>query len=425
VSDSRYAFILAGGVGSRLCLLSERRAKPAVPFGGKYRIIDFTLSNCVNSGIYDIGVLTQYRPTSLHRHIGIGRPWDLDRTHGGIQLLQPSLGTVTSEWYQGTADAIYRNLIHLRRRRTDQVLVLSGDHIYKMNYDVMYAFHVANRASVTVAVTEVPEDAISGFGILETDEKGRVVHFLEKPKESRSRLASMGVYLFDREALVRWLVEDAQDPDSSHDFGKDLLPRLVARGEGVFAYRYGGYWQDVGTLDSYYQANMDLLADDPQMELNDPGWVMHTQSADRPPVRFEHGCQVERSFVANGCEVAGEVSGSVLFPGVTVAAGAVVRNSIVMQDSQIGRDAQIDGAILDKEVMVGAGTRVGAGDDRTPNRVCPEHLSSGLTIVGRATRLPPGLTIGRNVRIGHEVAERDFIGDVAAGGVVRGPTPEH
>jgi glucose-1-phosphate adenylyltransferase len=425
VSDSRYAFILAGGVGSRLCLLSERRAKPAVPFGGKYRIIDFTLSNCVNSGIYDIGVLTQYRPTSLHRHVGIGRPWDLDRTRGGIQLLQPSLDSVTSEWYQGTADAIYRNLIHLRRRRTDQVLVLSGDHIYKMNYEVMYAFHNANRASVTVAVTEVPTEAISGFGILETDDKGRVVHFLEKPKESRSRLASMGVYLFDRDALIRWLVEDAQDPDSSHDFGKDLLPRLVARGEGVFAYRYGGYWQDVGTLDSYYHANMDLIADDPQMELNDPGWVMHTTSADRPPVRFEHGCRVERSIVANGCQVAGEVTGSVLFPGVSVAAGAVIRNSIVMQDSLIGRDARLDCAILDKEVVVGSGARIGDGDDSTPNTVCPEHLSSGLTIVGRATRLPAGLTVGRNVRIGHEVAEKDFTGDLTAGAVVRGPTPEH
>ena len=425
MNDSRYAFILAGGLGSRLCLLSERRAKPAVPFGGKYRIIDFTLSNCVNSGIFDIGVLTQYRPTSLHRHIGIGRPWDLDRTHGGIQLLQPSLGTVTSEWYQGTADAIYRNIIHLRRRGNEHVLVLSGDHIYKMNYDVMYAFHVANRASVTVAVTEVPADAISGFGILETDDKGRVTAFLEKPKEAASRLASMGVYLFDREALVRWLVEDAQEPDSSHDFGKDILPRLVARGEGAFAYRYGGYWQDVGTLDSFFDANMDLLADQPPMELNDPGWVIHTQSADRPPVRFEQGCRVERSYIANGCRVAGEVVRSVLFPGVTVSPGAVVRDSIVMQDSQLGADVRLDRVILDKEVMVGAGTRIGTGEDRTPNLNCPEHLSSGLTLVGRAARIPDGLTIGRNVRIGHEVAEKDFTNDVPAGGVVHGPTPEH
>ena len=425
MNDSRYAFILAGGLGSRLCLLSERRAKPAVPFGGKYRIIDFTLSNCVNSGIFDIGVLTQYRPTSLHRHIGIGRPWDLDRNRGGVQLLQPSLGTVTSEWYQGTADAIHRNIIHLRRRRNEHVLVLSGDHVYKMNYDVMYAFHVANRASVTVAVTEVSADAVSDFGILETDARGRVVAFQEKPRESRSRLASMGVYLFDRESLVRWLVEDAQVPDSSHDFGKDMLPRLVARGEGVFAYRYGGYWQDVGTLDSYFQSNMDLLADDPHMELNDPGWVVHTQSADRPPVRFEHGCRVERSFVANGCRVAGEVVRSMLFPGVTVAPGAVVRDTIIMADTHVGPHAQLDHAILDREVEVGEGARIGHGEERPPNRACPENLASGLTIVGKGARLPAGLTVGRNVRIGPEVDEEALASDVPAGGVVRGPTAEH
>jgi glucose-1-phosphate adenylyltransferase len=425
MNDSRYAFILAGGLGSRLCLLSERRAKPAVPFAGKYRIIDFTLSNCVNSGIFDIGVLTQYRPTSLHQHIGIGRPWDLDRTRGGVQLLQPSLGTVTSEWYQGTADAIYRNIIHLRRRRTDHVLVLSGDHVYKMNYDVMYAFHVANRASMTVAVHEVAPEEVRGFGILETDERGRVVAFQEKPRQSNSRLASMGVYLFDREALVRWLVEDAEIPDSSHDFGKDLLPRLVARGEGVFAYRYGGYWQDVGTLDSYFQANMDLLADDPPMELNDPGWVMHTQSADRPPVRFEAGCRVERSYVANGCRVAGEVVRSVLFPGVVVAPGAVVHDSIVMHDSQVGAGARLDRAILDREAEVGAGARVGHGAELTPNQACPEHLFSGLTVVGKGASLPDGITIGRNARIGPDVTAKDITADVPAGGVVRGPTPEH
>jgi len=264
VSATRYAFILAGGVGTRLCLLSERRAKPAVPFGGKYRIIDFTLSNCVNSGIFDVGVLTQYRPSSLNQHIGTGRPWDLDRTRGGVQLLQPSLGSVVSDWYQGTADAIYHNLIHLRRRRSDEVLVLSGDHVYQMDYNVLYAFHRANRATVTVAVTEVPEEEISSFGILETDASGRVTGFKEKPKQATSRLASMGVYLFDRASLIKWLIEDAEMEHSSHDFGKDLLPRLVARGEAVFAYRFPDYWQDVGTLDSYYEANLAFTSDRPR-----------------------------------------------------------------------------------------------------------------------------------------------------------------
>jgi len=423
--SARYAFILAGGLGTRLCLLSERRAKPAVPFGGKYRIIDFTLSNCVNSGIYDVGVLTQYRPTSLRQHIGIGRPWDLDRTRGGVQLLQPSLDSVESDWYQGTADAIYRNLIHLRRRMTDHVLVLSGDHVYKMDYNVLYAFHEANRASVTVAVTEVPADAVSAFGILETDRTGRVVGFQEKPRLARSRLASMGVYLFDRRSLIQWLVEDAAMKDSAHDFGKNLLPRLVARGEAVYAHHFRDYWQDVGALDSYYQTNMDLISDRPPLDLNDPGWLVHTQSADRPPVRFETGGVAERSLIANGCRIAGTVTRSILFPGVTVAPGAVVSDSIVMNDTQIMRDAQLDRAILDKEVVIGGGARVGWGEAMTPNEACPEHLSNGLLVVGKGTRLPEGLTVGRNARIGAFVAEDAFAGDVPAGGVVRGPEAEH
>lgn len=422
---SRYAFILAGGVGSRLCLLSERRAKPAVPFGGKYRIIDFTLSNCVNSGIFDVGVLTQYRPTSLKQHIGTGRPWDLDRTRGGVQLLQPSPGASQSDWYQGTADAIYQNLMHLKRRRIDEVLVLSGDHVYKMDYNVLYAFHRANHASVTVAVTEVPAEDVNQFGILETEPNGRVIAFKEKPQTATSRLASMGVYLFDRDALIRWLLEDAEMTDSTHDFGKDLLPRLVARGEAVFAYRFGGYWQDVGTLDSYFQTNLAFLSNVPPLDLHDSGWVIHTQSADRPPVRFQSGGRCVHSMVANGCHIAGEVVNSVLFPGVTVAAGAVVRDSIVMHDSTLGPGAVVDHSILDKQVVVGAGAQIGFGDDHTPNRACPEHLSNGLVVVGKSARLPAGVTIGRNARIGAHVSEADITVPVPAGGVVDGPESMH
>jgi glucose-1-phosphate adenylyltransferase len=423
--SSRYAFILAGGVGSRLCLLSERRAKPAVPFAGKYRIIDFTLSNCVNSGIYDIGVLTQYRPTSLHQHIGTGRPWDLDRTRGGIQVLQPALGSVQSDWYQGTADAIYQNLIHLRRRRIDQLLVLSGDHVYKMDYNVLYAFHAASGAAATVAVTEVPEAAVSGFGILETDPSGRIVGFQEKPKQARSRLASMGVYLFDRDSLIRWLTEDAVMEDSRHDFGKDLLPRLVARGERVFAYRFQDYWQDVGTLDSYYDSNLAFLSDSPPLDLNDPDWVIHTQSADRPPVMIEHGGRAARSLVANGSRVAGEVVRSILFPGVTVSAGAIVRDSIVMHDTFVGRNAVLDRAIVDKQVRIGDGAIIGHGDAAAPNRACPDHLAHGLTVVGKGAQLPAGIRIGRNARIGAFVTEADFGDHVPAGGVVDGPESMH
>ncbi len=425
MSSPRYAFILAGGVGSRLCLLSERRAKPAVPFGGKYRIIDFTLSNCVNSGVFDVGVLTQYRPTSLHQHVGTGRPWDLDRVHGGVQLLQPSLGSIAGDWYQGTADALYRNLVHLRRRRASEVLVLSGDHVYQMDYNVLYAFHHASHAAVTVAVTEVAPELTQAFGILETDASGRVIGFREKPKQARSRLASMGVYLFERESLIRWLIEDAAVAESSHDFGKDILPRLVARGEAVYGYRFPGYWQDVGTLDSYYEANMAFLSESPPLDLSNPEWVIHTQSAVRPPVMFEATARVERSMVANGCEVAGHVERSVLFPGVIVPRGAVVRDSIVMHDTRVGRDAVVDRAIVDKQVEIGAGAMLGYGDARVPNRACPEHLSSGLTVVGKGASLPVGLKVGRNARIGAFVGESAFTGDVPAGGVIDGPESMH
>ncbi len=422
---TRYAFILAGGVGSRLCLLSERRAKPAVPFAGKYRIIDFTLSNCVNSGIYDVGVLTQYRPTSLNRHIGTGRPWDLDRFRGGVQILQPALGSVESDWYQGTADAIYRNLIHLRRRRTEQVLILSGDHVYQMDYNVLYAFHVAQGSQCTVAVAEVPEAEISSFGILETEPNGRVVAFKEKPKTARSRLASMGVYLFDREKLIEWLVEDAANPNSSHDFGKDVLPRLVARGDAVFAYRFGEYWQDVGTLDSYYEANRAFLRDDPPLALGDPESMLHTLSADRPPARFESGGVATRSLVTNGCRIAGTVERSILSPGVVVESGAVVRDSIVMQDTIVRRGAVLDRAIVDKDVVIGEGAKVGVGEASVPNRACPHHLSSGLLVVGKAAVIPDGLAVGRNARIGAAVGPAHFTGDVPAGGVVDGPESMH
>jgi glucose-1-phosphate adenylyltransferase len=370
-------------------------------------------------------VLTQYRPLSLNQHIGTGRPWDLDRTRGGVQLLQPSLGTVQSDWYQGTADAIYQNLVHLQRRRIEQVLVLSGDHVYKMNYNALYAFHQANHAAATVAVTEVPEEAVSSFGILETDGSGRVTRFLEKPERAESRLASMGVYLFDRDSLVRWLAEDAHIPGSGHDFGRDILPRLVARGDVVHAFRFDDYWQDVGTLDSYYQTNLDFLAPRPPLDLADPDWVIHTQSADRPPVNFGRGGSVVRSFVANGCRIEGRVEHSMLFPGVTVQPGAVVRDSIVMHDVVVGRGAVLDHAILDKDVRVGDGAIVGHGEAGTPNRACPAHLSSGLLVVGKGARLPNDIRVGRNSRIGAFVTERDFAGEVPAGGVVDGPQSMH
>jgi glucose-1-phosphate adenylyltransferase len=418
--SQRYAMLLAGGEGSRLCLLSEKRAKPAVPFAGKFRIIDFALSNVVNSGIFDLGILTQYRPASLNEHIGSGRPWDLDRTRGGVELLQPYLGWAETDWYRGTADAVYQNLHVLENVRADEVLILSGDHVYKMDYNPMYAFHASHPGAVTVAVKPVPEELTSQFGILELGAGDRVVHFEEKPRQARSTLASMGVYIFSRSLLEHLLPQDATDPGSRHDFGHDLLPRLVAEGE-VYGYSYGGYWADIGTVDSYYKATMDLTRIDSELDLHDPDWPIHTVSYDLPPMIVGAGGNVGHSLIGSGCIVRGTVERSVLSPGVIVEKGAVVRDSIVLNNCWIGSGSVVDRAILDKNVFVGRGSRVGHGEDLTPNVGCPEHLSSGLTIIGKSTRLPEGLVVGRNCRIAPDLNERAFLAAALPSGSAMGP----
>ena len=424
---ARYAFLLAGGLGSRLCLLSEKRAKPAVPFGGKYRIIDFTLSNCVNSAIFDVGVLTQYKPGSLRDHIGSGRPWDLDRNRGGVQILQPFQGSEENDWYRGTADAVYQNLVHIRRKRAEDILILSGDHVYKMDYGPMYEFHRDRRAAVTVAVTTVPEGLADQFGIVEFDGKGRIHGFQEKPKagEARSNFASMGVYLFRREVLEMALAEDADDPDSSHDFGKDLFPRFLARGVEVYAHLFAQYWQDVGTLDSFYRANMELLAPRAPIELADADWIVHTVSLDLPPVKIGSNAALVSSLAANGARVDGKVERSILFPGAVVERGARVVDSILMHGAHVGRDATVTRVIADKQVEIGAGAVVGGtiapGEKALANRICPEHLSSGLTLLGQRARLPQGVRVGRNVRIDPDAVESAFDGDVKDGAHVPSP----
>jgi glucose-1-phosphate adenylyltransferase len=395
--------ILAGGEGERLSVLSQVRAKPGVPFGGKYRIIDFALSNTVNSGLTDVAVLTQYAPRSLIDHIGVGRPWDLDRSHGGVALLQPYIGRGRArDWYRGTADAVLQNLEFITDRDPEHVLILAGDHVYKMDYRPFVEFHRSHDADVTLAVRTVPIEEAHRFGIIETAADGRVTAFIEKPPQPMSNLVSMGVYVFSWAALRKELRSDRID------FGHDVLPAMVADNRRVYAYEFGGYWQDVGTVESYWQTSLDLLGEDPGIELNDLGWLVYTKSEERPPARLGPGAAVRGSMVSHGCVIDGTVERSILSPGVRVGHGATVRDSIVMFDTVIEDEAIVDRAILDKDCVVGRGAVVGSGDDLRPNRNEPERLYAGVTLVGKKAHIPPRVVIGRNCRIDPGVAVADF-----------------
>jgi glucose-1-phosphate adenylyltransferase len=406
------AVILAGGEGERLSILSGVRAKPAVPFGGKYRIIDFTLSNCVNSDVDNVVVLTQYNPRSLNDHIGLGRPWDLDRNKGGVKLLQPYIarGRV-AEWYRGTADAVLQNINVIEHDSSDTILVLAGDHIYKMDYQPFIAAHRRKRADVTIAVRHVPLSDASRMGVLALDENDRVVDWQEKPKQPKSDLASMGVYVFSKKALRRWLGEDRID------FGKHVIPAMLDAGARVYGYHFDGYWQDVGTIQSYWEANLALLDDRVDLDLYDQDWVIHTRSEERAPARVGATAQVHRSLISHGCVINGTVVNSVLSPGVRVDVGAVIRDSIVMFDSVIRSGAVVDRAILDKEVVVGQGAIVGDGPDfDTPNRQEPGRLNTGITVVGKRAVIPRGARIGRNVKVASDVRLADWTKKVIANG---------
>ncbi|MBI4319825.1 MAG: glucose-1-phosphate adenylyltransferase [Chloroflexi bacterium] len=410
------AIILAGGQGSRLGILSDKRAKPAVPFAGKYRIIDFTLSNCVDSGIYNVAILTQYRPRSLNDHIGIGKPWDLDRMDGGVRLLQPYLGRHDEDWYKGTADAVFQNLNFLEDQRAGYVLILSGDHIYKMNYELILDYHAEKRADLTVAVMEVPWDEAHRYGTLTLDEDGRVVDFQEKPRQPKSNLVSMGVYVFNKGILGRRLREDAARA-TGHDFGREIVPSMVGL-DRVFGYRFQGYWRDVGTIKSYWEANMDLLTDQPEMDLYDIEQPVQTKIQDRPPMKTGYDAKIIKSLVCDGCVIGGVVVHSVLSPGVHVEEGAVVRDSIIMNDTRIERGAVVNKAIVDKNVVVGARAHIGYGDDFSPNKRYPQCLIDGITVVGKSSHIPPGIRIGRNCIIGSNIDEDDFRSDFVASGLV-------
>lgn len=396
------AIILAGGEGTRLATLTAKRAKPAVPFAGKYRIIDFTLSNCVNSNIFDVLVLTQYRPHSLNDHIGRGRPWDLDRSFtGGVQILQPYKGSRDTDWYAGTADAVTQNLGFVRRGRPDYVLVLSGDHIYEMDYDVLLQFHREKKADATICTIRVPMDEASRYGILDVDDDYRVREFIEKPANPPGNLASMGVYIFNYAVLEQALLADQQRKSSSHDFGKDIIPRMMIEGLRVYAYPYGGYWIDVGTLDAYWEAHMDLIGSPPSLNLNDRTWVIHTLSEERPPAHIQNGATVRNSLVTNGCVISegALVENSILSPGVYVGPNAVVRESIVFTDTYIEAGAVVERAILDKIVVIGHNARVGRISDVG---------ELGITCVGKNTHIPAGFTVGHNCIMGTDLRLEDF-----------------
>jgi len=414
------AMILAGGRGKRLSILTQKRAKPAVPFAGKYRIIDFPLSNCANSDITTVGVLTQYRPYSLNDHIRIGAPWDLDRRHGGVWLLHPYERQNEMRYYSGTADAIQQNFDFMRHHNPDLVLILAGDHIYKMNYDDLFTFHTSHQADLTIATLKVSLEETSRFGILETDSSYRVASFQEKPLQPKGTLASMGIYVFNLEVLSRALREDAADPHSEHDFGKNIIPKMAGT-HRVFAFPYSGYWVDVGTVQSYWETHMDLLVDEPLLNLNDRKWVIHTVSEERPPVNIRTGATVSHSLITDGCVIEGTVEYSVLSPGVRVSRGAVVRNSIVLTDADVRAGAVVDRSIIDKETVIGENAQVGYGADYSPNPI--GDLTTGITLVGKKARIKAGVKIGRNCVIGGDVIESDFLDSMVPSGTLVGRLP--
>jgi glucose-1-phosphate adenylyltransferase len=411
--------ILAGGQGSRLSILGEKRAKPAVPFAGKYRIIDFPLSNAVNSGLYRVAVLTQYRPHSLMQHIGIGEPWDLNRAQpNGVQIWQPYQGRKDQDWYRGTADALYQNRNLIAELGSDRVLVLSGDHIYKQDYSDLLNFHDAKGADLTVAVMNVVPEEVFRFGIMTTDATQRIIKFTEKPKQSDSTLASMGIYVFNTRFLLQKLNEDAADPESSHDFGKNIIPKMVAN-DNVYAYPFSGYWVDVGTISSYWETNLALLQEKPGLDLYDPSWVLHTRSKERPPVKLGPSGKSRDSLLSNGCVIEGTVVNSVLSPGVWVGPGAVVRDSVIMNDTVIRTGAAVDRCVLDKEIEIGVGVQVGVGDDNTPNQLEPANINTGITIVGKRASIPAAAVIGRNCRIDPNTTKDDYDQlEVPSGGTI-------
>lgn len=397
--------LLAGGQGSRLGVLTSKMAKPAVAFGGKYRIIDFPLSNCINSGVDTVGVLTQYQPLRLNSHIGIGIPWDLDRNVGGVTVLPPYEKSGNSEWYTGTANAIYQNIEYMQQYNPEYVLILSGDHIYKMDYELMLNYHKEHDADITIACMPVPIEEASRFGVVLTDDDNRITEFEEKPEHPRSNLASMGIYIFKwsilKDALIK--LKDQQQCD----FGKHVIPYCHEKHDRIFAFEYNGYWKDVGTLGSYWEANMELIDLIPVFNLYEEFWKIYTNSTTLPPQYISSDSVIERSIISEGCDIAGEVYNSVIGANVTIKKGAVIRDSIVIQNTTIEADAYLEKAIVAENVVIGAGSRVGVGAE-AESRLDKKIYSFGIATIGENSVIPKNVTIGKNTAISGVTDESDY-----------------
>ena len=413
IKKEMIAMLLAGGQGSRLGVLTAKVAKPAVAFGGKYRIIDFPLSNCINSGIDTVGVLTQYQPLRLNTHIGIGIPWDLDRNIGGVSILPPYEKSANSEWYTGTANAIYQNMDYMETYNPDYVLILSGDHIYKMDYEVMLDYHKENHADVTIAAMPVPMEEASRFGIVVADGDGRITEFQEKPPEPKSNLASMGIYIFSWPILKKALMELRDVPGC--DFGKHIIPYCHENGQRLFAYEYNGYWKDVGTLGSYWEANMELIDIIPEFNLYEEFWKIYTNSDIIPPQYISERAIIDRSIIGDGAEIYGEVHNCVIGSGVTIGEGSVVRDSIIMKDVKIDSGCIIDKAIIAEGVHINDNVTLGTGAD-TLNLLKPNIYSFGLVTIGENSVIPAGVQIGKNTAISGVTVKEDYPGGMLESG---------
>ena len=416
IKKEMIAMLLAGGQGSRLGVLTEKVAKPAVAFGGKYSIIDFPLSNCINSGIDTVGVLTQYQPLRLNTHIGIGIPWDLDRNEGGVTVLPPYEKSTSSEWYTGTANAIYQNLAYMEQYNPDYVLILSGDHIYKMDYEVMLDFHKVNKADITIACMPVPIEEASRFGIMVTDESNRITEFEEKPEHPSSNLASMGIYIFSWPVLKEALI--ALKDQNGCDFGKHILPYCKEKGQRLFAYEYNGYWKDVGTLGSYWEANMELIDIIPEFNLYEEFWRIYTKGDVIPPQYISEDAVVDKCIIGEGTEIYGEVHNSVIGPNVVIGKGSVIRDSIIMKNTSVGENVVMDKAIVAEDVVVGNNVVIGCGEE-APNVLKPAVYSFGLAAIGENSVIPDNVKIGKNTAISGVTTKEAYPdGELAAGQVI-------